>query len=248
MIAKILEGMVKVKDYVPFFQTFTWALLAGIGGFVFRRQLLGLVETVRKRIESGSSLKAGPIEVGADLRDLTRVEPHTATAVLTDSDAASVDVLVAEPTSPKALLNATPTDEVIDTTAAGRAQHRDSGYQRYRGIFLAHVISPSRDPNQLYDIFVYLIRHRSEDFADVDHAEFFFGKYWGNEIFREDNDGGVIGLATSAYGPFLCTCLVVFKDGYQVMLERYIDFEMGKYLPPGTENLRGRQYNARRRV
>ena len=38
------------------------------------------------------------------------------------------------------------------------------------------------------------------------------------------------------------------RDRQKVMLERYIDFEMGKYLPPGTENLRGRQYSARRRV
>jgi len=235
-MGKILEGLVRLKDYVPLLQTLTWAVLATVGGFVLRRQIVGLVETVRKRIESGSSLKAGPIEVGADLRNLPRVEPHL--------EASSSSA----PAQTKALLNTTSRNQIIDHSIVDRSKQRDDSYQRCRGIFLAHVIAQSVDPNQLYDIFVYLIRHKSHDFGDVECAEFFFGKYWGNEIFREDNDGGVIGLSTSAYGPFLCTCLVTFKDGQKVMLERYIDFEMGKYLSQGAEKPRGLQPSKRHKA
>jgi hypothetical protein len=66
------------------------------------------------------------------------------------------------------------------------------------------------------------------DLSDVKSAEFFFGKYWGNQIFKVQREGSRIGISTSAYGPFLCTCLVTFADDTQVMLERYIDFEMEK--------------------
>ena len=44
------------------------------------------------------------------------------------------------------------------------------------------------------------------------------------------HEGDVIEVRVSAYGSFLCTCLVTFEDGEQVSLYRYIDFEMGKVI------------------
>jgi hypothetical protein len=43
-----------------------------------------------------------------------------------------------------------------------------------------------------------------------------------------------MGVRLSAYGPFLCTCLVTFEDGEQVSLYRYIDFEMGEVFTGST--------------
>ncbi len=64
-------------------------------------------------------------------------------------------------------------------------------------------------------------------FTEIERAEFFFGPSWGNRIFTSDNDGGVIGVNTSAWGTFLATCRVIFNDGsVPVVLHRYIDFEM----------------------
>jgi hypothetical protein len=104
-------------------------------------------------------------------------------------------------------------------------------YQDSRGVFLVHVISPSEKLDQLFDIFVFLLRHKSEDFDDIQYAEFFFGHYWGNRVFRKDNNGGTIGVSTSAYGPVLCTCRVHFRDGAVSLIARYVDFEMAKVLP-----------------
>ena len=97
---------------------------------------------------------------------------------------------------------------------------------RNRGVFLVHVINPSKIKGQKFDIFIYLKRNKTEDLSDVEHAKFFFGRFWGNEIFEVQNDGRYIGLSASAYGPFLCTCRVTFKDGYSVNISRFIDFEM----------------------
>lgn len=98
-------------------------------------------------------------------------------------------------------------------------------YARNRDIFLAHVIRPSTKPGQKFDVFIYLVRHQYDQFSDVQRADFFLGPYWNNEIFSAYQKNGFIGIATSAYGTFLCTCRVLFGDGYSVELERYIDFE-----------------------
>lgn len=111
---------------------------------------------------------------------------------------------------------------------------RDGLYEESRNLFLTHQLQPSKDPEQLYDIAIYLIPHRSndpqhfrDDLSDVQKAEFFLGRYFGNKVFRIKNDGGAIGIIASAYGPFVCTCCVTFVDGKKTLISRYIDFEMG---------------------
>ena len=113
----------------------------------------------------------------------------------------------------------------------GRENHRNAIYARNKGYFLTHVIEPSEKENQAYDIFIYLVRHKSKDYSNVKSTEFFFGSYWGNKIYEGSKvEENLIGLKTSAYGEFLCTCRVVFSDDEEVILERYIDFEMAKLL------------------
>lgn len=109
-----------------------------------------------------------------------------------------------------------------------RANERSGIYEACRGIFIAHVLQPSKDATQEFDIYIYLIRHKSADFSDVVDADFFFGHYWGNRIFTAQRSNGVIGVQTSAYGPFLCTSHVTFTDGQTITIHKYIDFEMGR--------------------
>jgi hypothetical protein len=124
-----------------------------------------------------------------------------------------------------------PTEEVADrSTSEARVQERNAIYAKHRGYFLVHVIEPSPKHGQEFDIFIYLIRHKSDDYRDIETAEFFFGHYWGNKIFEGSRLGKLIGVKTAAYGPFLCTCRIKFKDGESVMVYRYIDFEMGDIL------------------
>ena len=113
------------------------------------------------------------------------------------------------------------------------SRQRDGIYSSNRGLFLVHTLSPSRTQGQLFDIFIYLRKHQTADTPEVDFAEFFLGRYWGNTVFRVQNRGGLVGLATSAYGEFLCVCRVTLKDGTQFMVDRYIDF--GSTAPPAAQ-------------
>lgn len=99
-------------------------------------------------------------------------------------------------------------------------------YANNRDIFLTHVIKTSVIDGQEYDVFIYLLRHKSNDLSDIKYAEFFLGPYWDNLIFKATEENvGFIGISTSAYGTFLCMCRVTFTDDSQIELHRYIDFE-----------------------
>ncbi len=227
-----MEILQALSPFVPLLQTGLWVAL-GFGAFLWLRpQLRQLVDALTQRIEAGSSFKAGPLEVG-ELRKLDYVAP------------AEVE--------PPAQLAATPPKALPPgpQLAVDWATERDELYRACRGVFLAHLISPSEEPGQRFDIFIFLVRHKSDDFSDVDSAEFFFGHYWGNRVFREANEGGPIGVSTAAYGPFLCTCRVHFRDGHTALMSRYIDFEMERVLPslegPTNQLQRTRSAMARRR-
>jgi hypothetical protein len=111
---------------------------------------------------------------------------------------------------------------------------REQEYVSSHWLALVHIYKPSTRLGQQYDISIYITRHirgsrsnQTTDFADIDHAEFYFGPGWGDRIFTAQNNGGIIGVNTSAWGSFLAICRVTFRDDSQpVVLQRYIDNEM----------------------
>ena len=112
---------------------------------------------------------------------------------------------------------------------------RDKEYQRTSNLFLVHVCKPSTRAGQRYDVTIFLMRHitgrepnQTEGFEDVEKAEFYFGESWGNQVITAHNEGSFVGVSTSAWGMFLATCRVTFRDRKKtpVILYRYVDFEM----------------------
>ncbi len=101
-----------------------------------------------------------------------------------------------------------------------------------RGLFLVHVFQPSKKEGQKYDVSVYLMRDVRGDaknqvtgFDDVEKAELDFGSGWPG-VFPVSNEGGHIGVNTSAWGQFLSVCRVTFRasgDGetQTAILQRY---------------------------
>lgn len=201
---EMLEWVEAFGDYVPLFQTLVWIVLIVLACILFRTQARKILETIIFRIETGSSLKAGPLELGS-AENLRRVEQEKSTG----------------------------TNAVNENSATvnARIQHRRGIYEENRGVFIAYIVTPSKKVGQKFDVYIYLIRHSPSDttpadLSDVVKADFFFGSYWGNQIFEASRAEEKIGIITSAYGSFLCTCLVQFRDGHQVLLDRYVDFEM----------------------
>jgi hypothetical protein len=194
---KIIDNLIKLKDYVPFFQTVLWISLIISLILIFRKYVYLILNTTVDRIKHGSSFKAGPIEVGEKLEQLDYIAQNEKLNGLIDSD---------------------------------REAHRVGIYKNNNGLFITHLIYPSDKSGVAWDIFIYLIRHKSSDFSDIKKAEFFFGHMWGNQIYEEKEKNGIIGVKTSAYAPFLCTCFVTMKDDSVIKLDRYIDFEMERII------------------
>jgi hypothetical protein len=199
---RFIESLLKLKDYVPLFQTLLWIGLFLTITFVFRKYIILILSTIVDRLKQGSSFKAGPIEVGEKLNQLEYIPQKEAK---------------------------------FEPSGNDREDHRVSIYRDNRGLFLTHIIYPTDRSGQGWDVFIYLIRHHSKDFndkgfKDIVKAEFFFGHMWGNQVYEERERKGIIGVKTSAYAPFLCTCFVTMEDGFVIKLNRYIDFEMGKII------------------
>ncbi|MGD0567529.1 MAG: pYEATS domain-containing protein [Candidatus Sulfotelmatobacter sp.] len=132
----------------------------------------------------------------------------------------------------------------VETILVGQSKDnwilsRGQEYIKNHDLFLVHVCKPSAITGQTYDVRIFLIRHRKgplpnqkEGFEDIAKAEFFFGDSWGNKVFPAKNEGSFIGVSTSAWGTFLATCRVTFRnpDERPIIIHRYIDFEMAPAL------------------
>jgi hypothetical protein len=110
-------------------------------------------------------------------------------------------------------------------------------YNKHQGIFLTHIFEPSKEG--VFTAHIYLIGHEKKSepggkgisnnsLSKVKKAEFYLGEMWNDKVFSRSANvpGEPIGITVSAYGPFLCTCLVTLENGEQIELYRYIDFEM----------------------
>lgn len=130
--------------------------------------------------------------------------------------------------------------EQVPSSPSGWQSERAAEYTRTDGFMLVHVYRPSLEPGQAFEVFIFLVRHRTgsegppqRDFSEILTAEFFFGASWGNEIFTIPNSGGLLGVRTHAWGTFLATCRLTFTDSARppIVLHRYIDFEMATAEP-----------------
>jgi hypothetical protein len=138
---------------------------------------------------------------------------------------------------PDALQTST-SENRLSTENGGWQSYRSEEYKRTGDLMLVHAYRPSNIPDQKFDIFIFLVKHQKNsstppkhNLAEVDKAEFYFGESWNDKTFEISNNGEVIGVRAHAYGTFLATCRVSFKDKNRapVLLNRYIDFEMASH-------------------
>jgi hypothetical protein len=152
------------------------------------------------------------------------------------------EVELPDPQHLESMLEVTPAaDESQTQVAAPWQSQRAAEYKRTNGLCLVHVYRPSKQKGQVFDAFVYLVRHRKgstrpirSGFQDVKQVEFYLGESWGDQVFTVVNSGGnILGVRAHAFGTFLATCRVTFTDDKETgktkdpeILHRYIDCEM----------------------
>lgn len=194
----------------PVLQTAIWACVAILFAWVIKEPIRHLAERLVERVGQGDKIITPyfSIERQEQLNQLDYIQ-----TVSRGEDASTII--------------RTENSEKSPTSSQEFEAYRQSIYDKNRNIFLAHVITPSENKSNNYNIYIFLVRHKQMTFTDVSSADFYFGKMWHSRIFRETPKNGLIGLRMSAYGTFLCVCRINFSDGNSAMISRYIDFEMG---------------------
>jgi hypothetical protein len=180
-----------------------WTLIVAFLILRFQTEFQQIFKALASRLRSGAALKVAGLEIGEDSG-----------------------------------LNAKPGDFSGEDSRIGvreddgaRKKQRDALYAKSRGVMLAHRLQRSSQDGQLYDILIYVIPHKSVSLVGVCTVEYFFGHYWGNKIFPSHDRSRGFPVVTSGYGPFLCTAKVIYNDGAEIVISRYIDFEMGGCAP-----------------
>ncbi|GEP93564.1 hypothetical protein SAMN05660909_05471 [Chitinophaga terrae (ex Kim and Jung 2007)] len=108
---------------------------------------------------------------------------------------------------------------------------RNKYYEDCRGVMLVHKVFRSLEASQYYDLLIYVIPHNNSTLIQVKSVEYFLGPHWNNQVFKTRDRSKGFAIKTSAFGEFLCTTKIIFTDGQEITINRYIDFEMGGYAP-----------------
>ena len=123
-----MDWLTAFAPYAPLFQTFLWVAVLTAFVLLFRSQISGVAGAVRRRVESGSSLKAGPVELGEDLRDLKYIETSKYEAIEPSDEPKREEILKPE----------------------DREAQRAKIYEDHRGVFLAHLIKSTLSQSLRY--------------------------------------------------------------------------------------------------
>jgi hypothetical protein len=175
-----------------------WIALVVAAAFYFKAEIAELLQNISWRLRTGGSVKLFSIELGQ-----TYVSP-------------AIDFTRDETTF-----------EHRKDDDNERWSQREQYYKPNRNIQLVHRLAPSKLAGMLYDIEIYLIPHRGGTLANLSSVDYYFGKHWDNQIFTSRDRSRSFAIVTSAFGAFMCTAKLVFTDGDEVMVSRYVDFEMG---------------------
>ncbi|MCF2524348.1 pYEATS domain-containing protein [Bradyrhizobium sp. G127] len=197
--------MTEFNNFLTALSGFAWPGLIFSFGFYFRSEIRSLYLQFQRQLASGAALKWKDFEFRAiqidplDLRDGTEY--------------------VQEPAD----------KEFLDK--------RHKSYQANKNLFLVHRVRPSGQVHPFndlptYDITVYILSHKNfGHLNDVKEVHYYFGQHFGlrkNEYgtkFIVKNGTNNFAVRTNAYGPTLCEARIIFHDGGETNVSRYLDFE-----------------------
>lgn len=188
---------------------FAWPALIGAVLWWFRRDVAALLQQLRQQIGSGAAIKSKYFEFKGI--DISSFDARDGTGYRL---------------------------EIADNYIF---RERHENYDRNKNLFLVHRVRPTGQTHAIsglptFDISVYIIAHKNfGHLNDVCQVEYYFGQHFGlrqgqfgtKYIVENGTDG--FAVKTNAYGPMLCEARVIFHDGSETTVSRYLDFEGTNY-------------------
>jgi hypothetical protein len=180
---------------------FGWLIIVFVF-LVFRKRIVALLDSLTKRVSDGAELSFGGITVGNLPIERTQLSAEQVKLV---SDLKTVDV------------------------DNNWTNERERIYDKKRKLYLYHILEPTSETGNKYNVTILIgnqmrVGDQKSWIQEIVSTEFFFGKFWGNEIFDGRKIEGTYGVTISAYGNFLAICRVTFSDSSHIILDRFVDF------------------------
>lgn len=201
--------MEQFSKFLTALSGFAWPALVLFAGAYFHREVRSILVFAKQQLASGAALKWKDFEFkGLDLASFDRRDGTGYTQV--------------------------PADEALLTT-------RHSSYKVNRNLFLVHRVRPTGRTHATtslptFDVSVYLISHKNfGHLNDVREVQYYFGHHFGLKLgphgtkYVVENGTDSFAVVVNAYGPMLCEARVVFHDGSETTVSRYLDFEGTNY-------------------
>jgi hypothetical protein len=202
-------SMDKLSTFLTALSGFAWPALVLFVGAYFRREIRSILVFAKQQLASGAALKWKDFEFkGLDLAAFDRRDGTGYTQVPADA----------------ALL-----------------EKRHASYKTNKNLFLVHRVRATGRVHTVtslptYDVSVYLIPHKNfGHLNDVREVQYYFGHHFGLRLGQQGTkyvvENGTDGFAVvvNAYGPMLCEARVIFHDGSETVISRYLDFEGTSY-------------------
>lgn len=188
---------------------FAWPAVILFAGFYFRTQIRSVLVLARQQLASGAALKWKDFEFKG--LDLASFETRDGTGYRQEiADKALFDI-------------------------------RHASYKTNKNLFLVHRVRSSGLLHSItnlptFDVSVYLIPHKNfGHLNDVREVQYYFGQHFGLKqsqygtkfVVKNGSDG--FAARVNAYGPMLCEARILFQDGSETTVSRYLDFEGTDY-------------------
>jgi hypothetical protein len=198
------------------FGPFAWPITVIGLVFWFRKNIHDVIDAIKRQILLGASIKYGELELTGK-----KIENFPLTSG-TEYERVEADQKI---------------------MAA-----RDQKYKSVKNIFLVHRSKKTENIHEqsglpVYEVSVYLIGHKNYGaLNDVKKVEYYLGKYFGRSVSKNgakymvSNSANGFAIRVTAYGPTLCEARLIFHDGSEAQVDRYLDFEgTGYVFDPNTK-------------
>ena len=198
-----------MKDWIPFLQSLVWPIFIAILIYIFRSRFEDILESVKKRIEEGSSVGVGPS--GFTLGSAPQLPDDPAPEEMIDDGE-----------------NQKTTPELIEKEKAFEEELRKNPVERLQLIHTSRFLKV-KNGRDYYRIVVSLDPYNTEALSKVEKVVYFLHKTFRNPVREVINRDTNFELRTAAWGEFTIRAEVYLKGQTEPLrLSRYLDIQARK--------------------
>lgn len=198
-----------MKEWIPLLQSIVWPVFIAILIYRFRHQFEEILDSIKRRIEEGSSLGVGPggITIGSAPQLPDDPEPEE-----------MIDDGVQEKASPELFAKVKSVEDELSVNPAERLQlTHTSRYLKMKNGRAYYRLVVSLSPNQ------------SGLLSNVERVVYFLHKTFKNPVREVTNREDNFELRTAAWGEFTIRAEVYLKGQTDpIRLSRYLDIQAQK--------------------